>query len=258
MKFIKKFFTVLFFIVGILCFIYTFAMYFTGYGGNLSFVWLIPAVLGVLWAGMLSGKINLRKWQKRVMLYILAPIIVLFLVVEVIIFSGFFEKPKEEPEYIVVLGATVHESGPCYILRQRLKEAEKWANTYEDAMIVVTGGQGETEPFTEGSEMKKYLVEKLAISEERIYVEEESKNTYENMRFTGELLAKKDESFSYENTPILIVTNDFHMYRSIQIAKKTGYEKVSGAPSGTYIFLFPHYMVREFCSILKNFVLGRM
>ena len=68
----------------------------------------------------------------------------------------------------------------------------------------------------------------------------------------------EDENFSYENTPILIVTNDFHMYRSIQIAKKTGYEKVSGAPSGTYIFLFPHYMVREFCAILKNFVLGRM
>lgn len=258
MNFIKRFLAVLLFIVGILCFVYTFAMYFTGFGGILSFVWLIPAVLGVLWAGMLEGKITLRKWQKRMMLYILTPIIVFFLVIEVIIFSGFFEKPKEEPKYIVVLGATVRESGPCYILRQRLKEAKKWANTYEDAMIVVTGGQGETEPFTEGSEMKRYLVEELAISEDRIYVEEESKNTYENMKFTGELLAKKDETFSYENTPILVVTNDFHMYRSLQIAKKAGYEKVSGAPSGTYIFLFPHYMVREFGSILKNYVLGRM
>jgi uncharacterized SAM-binding protein YcdF (DUF218 family) len=233
-------------------------MYFAGFGGNLSFVWLIPAALGVLWAGMLYGKITLRKWQKRMMLYILTPIIVFFLVIEIIIFSGFFEKPKEEPDYIVVLGTTVYESGPCYLLRQRLQEAVKWAKTYEDAMLVVTGGQGETEPFTEGSEMKRYLVEELGISEDRILVEEESKNTYENMRFTGELLKKEDENFSYENTPILVVTNDFHMYRSIQIAQKAGYEKVSGAPSGTYIFLFPHYMVREFCAILKNYVLGRM
>ena len=159
MNFIKKILTGLCLTVGILCFIYVFAMYFSGFGGFLSFIWLIPAVLGFLWAGMLTKKIVLRKWQKRLMIYILIPVIVLFLVVEAIIFSGFFEKPKEEPEYIVVLGATVRESGPCYLLRQRLKEAAKWADSYENAKLVVTGGQGETEPFTEGSEMKRYLIE---------------------------------------------------------------------------------------------------
>lgn len=258
MNFIKKFSTVLLLIVGILCFFYTFAMYFTGFGGFLSFVWLIPAVLGILWAGMLAGKITLRKWQKRTMWYVLTPIIVFFLVVEVIIFSGFFEKPKEEPEYIVVLGTTVYEHGPCYLLRQRLKEATKWANSYEDAKIVVTGGQGQTEPFTEGSEMKRYLIEEMGIDGSRIIVEEASLNTYENMTFTGAILEEGDSEFSYESTPILVVTNDFHLYRAMKIAKKAGFQNVSGAPSGTYIYLFPHYMVREFCAILKNTVLGRM
>lgn len=255
---IKKFSIALFITIGILCFFYTFAMYFTGFGGFLSFVWLIPAFLGFLLAGMLMGKITLRKWQKRLMMYVLIPIVLLFLVVETIILSAFFEKPKEEPGYIIVLGTTVYEDGPCYLLRQRLKEAVKWADTYEDAKIVVTGGQGETEPFTEGSEMKRYLVEELGVLEERIIVEEASVNTYENMKFTGEILESADENFSYESTPVLVVTNNFHMYRSIQIAKKAGYENVSGAPSGTYIFLFPHYMVREFCAILKNLALGRM
>ena len=257
-NFIKKSVAILLVAIGILCFFYTFAMYFTGFGGFLSFVWLIPAFLGILWAGMLAGKINLRKWQKRAMWYVLTPIIVFFLVVEVIIFSGFFEKPKEEPEYIVVLGTTVYEDGPCYLLRQRLKEAVKWANTYENAKIVVTGGQGETEPFTEGAEMKRYLIEELGVFKERILVEEASVNTYENMKFTGELLEKEDENFSYEKTSVLVVTNNFHMYRAMKIAKKAGYENVSGAPSGTYIYLFPHYMVREFCAILKNLALGRM
>lgn len=255
---IKKFSIALFITIGILCFFYTFAMYFTGFGGFLSFVWLIPAFLGFLLAGMLMGKITLRKWQKRLMMYVLIPIVLLFLVVETIILSAFFEKPKEEPGYIIVLGTTVYEDGPCYLLRQRLREAVKWADTYEDAKIVVTGGQGETEPFTEGSEMKRYLVEELGVLEERIIVEEASVNTYENMKFTGEILESTDENFSYESTPVLVVTNNFHMYRSMQIAKKAGYENVSGAPSGTYIFLFPHYMVREFCAILKNLALGRM
>lgn len=257
-NFIKKFITILLVLVGVVCFFYAFAMYFSGFGGFLSFVWLIPAALGFLLAGVLAGKITLRKWQKRLMIYVLIPIIVIFLVVELIIFSAFFEKPKEEPAYIVVLGTTVYEHGPCYLLRQRLKEAAKWAETYEDAKIVVTGGQGETEPFTEGSEMKRYLIEELDISEDRIIVEEVSLNTFENMTFTGAILEKEDESFSYENTPILVVTNNFHMFRAMQIAKKAGFENVSGAPSGTYIYLFPHYMVREFCAILKNLAMGRM
>lgn len=258
MNITKKISTALLFTVGIVCLFYAFAMYFTGFGGFLSFVWLIPAVLGCLWAGMLAGKVTLRKWQKRAMWYILTPIIVFFLVVEVVIFSGFFEKPNEEPRYIVVLGTTVYEDGPCYLLRQRLKEAVKWADIYENATIVVTGGQGETEPFTEGTEMKRYLVEELGVSEDRVLVEEASMNTYENMKFTGKLLEKEDEKFSYEETPVLVVTNNFHMYRSIKIAEKAGYSNVAGAPAGTYIFLFPHYMVREFCAILKNLALGRM
>lgn len=257
-NFIKKIAQILLLFVGAVCFFYAFAMYFTGFGGFLSFVWLMPAFLGVLWAGMLAGKITLRKWQKRLMIYVLIPIIVIFLVVELIIFSAFFEKPKEEPGYIVVLGTTVYEHGPCYLLRQRLKEAAKWADIYPDAKIVVTGGQGETEPFTEGSEMKRYLIEELSISEDRIIVEEASMNTFENMTFTGKILEKEDDEFSYENTPILVVTNNFHMYRAMQIAKKAGFENVSGAPSGTYVYLFPHYMVREFCAILKNLAMGRM
>lgn len=257
-QFMKRISIVLLILVAIVCLVYTFALYFTGFGGFLSLVWLFPSALGLLLAGMLAGKIRLKKWQKRLMLYVLIPIIVVFLIVEMIIFSGFLEKPKEEPQYIVVLGTTVYEHGPCYLLRQRLSEAAKWANVYPEATIVVTGGQGATEPFTEGSEMKRYLVEELGISADRILVEETSMNTYENMTFSGAIIEEVDENFSYESTPVLLVTNNFHMYRAMQIAKKAGFEELSGAPSGTYIYLFPHYMVREFFAIIKNLAMGRM
>lgn len=257
-SFRKKFIIALLLFVGVVCFFYTVALYFSGFGGILSAVWLAPCFLCILFAGMLAKKITLKAWMKKMMIYILLPIVVIFLIVEMIIVSGFFEKPKSEPEYIVVLGTTVYEHGPCYLLRQRLKEAAKWANEYEDAVIVVTGGQGKTEPFTEGSEMKRYLIEELGISADRIVVEEASMNTYENMIFSGEILDKEFEDFSYEDSSILVVTNNFHMFRALQIAKKAGFENVCGAPSGTYIYLFPHYMVREFFSIAKNLVLGRM
>lgn len=258
MKLIKKFLFPFFLAAGVVCFLYAIVMFVSGFGGYLSFVWMIPAVLSVLFAFMARGKVTLKRWQKRMMWIVLLPIVCFFLTVELIIGSAFFEKPDEEPEYIVVLGTTVYESGPCYLLRQRLLETAKWADVYKDAKIVVTGGRGKTEPFTEGGEMKRYLVEELGIEKERILVEEASVNTYENMTFAGEILKKEDPNFSYEKTPVLVVTNNFHMYRALKIAQKAGYENLSGAPSGTYPLLFPHYMVREFCAILKNMVLGRM
>lgn len=255
---IEKFIVELLLFVGTACFLYAIGMFCSGFGGWLSFIWFIPAALGILLAAMIRGKVTLKKWQIRMMLYILVPVIAFFLIVEMIIFSGFFEKPKEEPKYIVVLGTTVYEHGPCYLLRQRLEEAAKWAERYPDAKIIVSGGQGEAEPFTEGSEMKRYLVDKLKVADNRILVEEASLNTYENMTFSGCILEKEDEMFSYENTPVLVVTNNFHMYRALKIAKKAGFENVSGAPAPTYFGVFPHYMVREFCAILKNTAMGRM
>lgn len=255
---LKRILSIVLIIVGVLCLIYGVGMYLSGFGGWLSFIWFVPAALAFLWAEMIKGKVTLKKWQIRTMWYILIPIITVFLIVEAIIFSGFFEKPKEEPAYIVVLGTTVYKHGPCYLLRQRLEEANEWANRYPNAKIIVTGGQGETEPFSEGSEMKRYLVEVLGVSKDRVLVEEASLNTYENMTFSGQILEKEDEAFSYEDTPVLVVTNNFHMYRALKIAKKAGFENLSGAPAPTYFGVFPHYMVREFCAILKNLALGRM
>lgn len=245
-------------LLGIICTIYGIFLYFTGFGGNLSFVWLIPAFFCFFSCGILSKKIVLRKWMKYVMLYVFLPIFCIFLITECIIFSGFFEKPSAEPEYIIVLGTTVYKSGPCYLLRQRLQKAADLSKEYEEAIIVVTGGQGKTEPFPEGTEMKRYLVESLGIPEEKIYVEKESMNTFENLTLTGEILEEEFENFSYEKSSVLVVTNNFHMYRAKQIAKKAGYQNISGAPAETLVYLFPHYMVREFFSIAKNLVLGRM
>ncbi len=257
-KRIKTIISILLIILGVVCGIYAVLLYLSGFGGMLSFVWLVPCLLCFFVVAVLKDKIQFKKWMKRMMLYVVVPIVTVFVVVELIILSGFFQKPKTAPDYIVVLGTTVYDHGPCYLLRQRLKEGAKWADEYQEAKIVVTGGQGPTEPFTEGSEMKRYLVEELGVDATRILVEEESMNTYENMTFTGKMLEDTDTNFSYEDSSILVVTNNFHMFRAMQITKKAGFENISGAPSGTYIYLFPHYMVREFFSIAKNLVLGRM
>ena len=114
----------------------------------------------------------------------------------------------------------------------------------------MSGGQGYNEPFTEAQGMYDYLTAR-GIAPERIRREENSTNTVENIRFSRQLL-QPDE------TKIGIVTNDFHVYRSVAIAGKCGLADAVGiaAPSGRYYL--PNNMLREAFGIIKDRLAGHL
>ena len=47
-----------------------------------------------------------------------------------------------------------------------------------------------------------------------------------------------------------IVTNNFHVYRGIKLAKRVGYKDVNGIPAGSDPVLFLNYLVREFFAVV--------
>lgn len=51
-----------------------------------------------------------------------------------------------------------------------------------------------------------------------------------------------------------IVTNNFHVYRSVQIAKEQGLEGVCGIAADCNVWYLPNNILRECGSILKFFV----
>ena len=61
---------------------------------------------------------------------------------------------------------------------------------------------------------------------------------------------------SIKSTSVIIVTNDFHALRGVQIAKKAGFKQVEsiGAPSST--IMKPHYYTREILSWIKLGILS--
>ena len=243
--------TAFFVILGIVCIIYCLCILFAGYGTKFFLVWGVFGVLSILWGKY--GKRFLTHMPpvlKKIFACLVLTGIVLFVIVEGMIISGFFAGGSKNLDYILVLGAQLKESGPSYVLQLRLDEAYGYLIENEDTKVIVSGGQGSNEPDTEAQGMYDYLIGK-GIAPERILLEGLSKNTNENIRFSSALIDPKTDSVG-------IVTSNFHVFRALHLAKASGYEKVCGIAAGSHPGFLPNNMLREFFGIVKDFLAGNM
>lgn len=164
-----------------------------------------------------------------------------------IIGTEFTATGTKDLEYIIVLGAQVRKDGPSVALKYRLDKAIEYLNENPDTMCIVSGGKGANEPFSEAEGMSEYLL-KNGVEKERIILEDKSTNTAENLKYSKILLKQ-----SYEN--VGIVTNNFHMFRAIQIAKKQGLSNVCGIAADSNVLYLPNNVLRECLAILKDWVM---
>ena len=173
--------------------------------------------------------------------------ILIFLAAEGCIISGMAQSGKGSCDYLIVLGAQVKGTRVSRALKQRLDRAAEYLRENPKALVIVSGGQGSGEDITEAEAMEEYLLE-AGIGQERIRKEEESVNTVQNIRFSRELMEGEEPSVG-------IVSNDFHIFRAVHIAKAQGID-ASGIPAPTEIFMRPHYMTREAFALVKDLLRG--
>ncbi len=166
------------------------------------------------------------------------------------IFDHFSEEGKPALDYIIVLGAQVWEDGPSVVLKYRLDAANTYLEENPDTKCIVSGGQGYNEPFTEAEGMAKYLIEH-GISAERILLEDQSTNTVENVRYSQRLMETTYKSVG-------IVTNNFHLYRAVEIAKKQGLQGVCGIAAKSTPLYLPNNLLRECIGVMKDWVMGHL
>ena len=114
-------------------------------------------------------------------------------------------------------------------------------------MCIVSGGKGANEPFSEAESMAEYLL-KNGIEKSRIILEDKSTNTVENIRNSKALM-----DMSYRN--VGIVTNNFHMFRAVQIAKAQGLKGVCGIAANSSVLYLPNNVLRECGGILKDWMM---
>lgn len=172
-----------------------------------------------------------------------------FLIVQTLIVSGSKVNSNEKVEYIIVLGAGIRGDEPSIELRNRLDMAIETFKENEQGKIVVCGGKGSDQSFSEAYVMEKYLVEN-GIDKSSILKEDRSTNTYENIENANSIIKSIDNR---ENIKVGVVTNDFHVYRSKLIAKKLGLESV-GIPAKTPLYITPNHYMKEYFSLIFYWV----
>lgn len=238
--------------LGIICLLYFIVLIaYTGFTNLFYCIWLPIGIMFLIFARMAKTG-TVRRMPKRLKILcgtVIAAGAAVFLFVEGLILSGFYSTPSEEPDYLIVLGAHVKNGRPSRALAKRLDAAFDYASEHENVIVIVSGGQGGNEETTEGYVMGKYLEEK-GLERERIILEEKSTSTVENLRFSKEL--------TKDGARIAVVSNDFHIYRAVHLAREAGFEDPQGLSARDDIRTLPANMMREFFGVVKDRVCGNM
>lgn len=157
-------------------------------------------------------------------------------------------KPQKS-DVMVVLGCQARGETPSLMLEYRLNKALDLYKKGYAGYIIASGGQGKDETYSEAYVMKNWL-KKHGVDESKIIEEEESTSTFENLNFSKKIM--KDRNFK----TAIIVSSDFHMFRSLKLAQRLDI-KAYGAPSRTVEYLKFYYYSREILSVVKSFIFDR-
>lgn len=244
----------LFCAAGVLCLLYfIFLLVRLGTSVKFTYFWLIAAFgfggmgLTLCFAKGVLGR--LPRWLRFLVEGIVAVGCAVFIFVEAILII-WGNKSAGEADYVIILGAKVNGTSPSLILKARLDTAVTYLKQFPDAKVIVSGGQGADEGISEAECMYRYLVD-AGIAKERIIQENQSTNTRENLEFSARFLDRREDS-------VVIITSDFHVFRSVKIAEKMGFTKVTGHAAPSLWHLVPTNYTREFLAVVKDFLLGNI
>ena len=240
------------FLIGVLCVLYGLMVFLIRSGTVFFAVWLLLGGFLLLW-GLLVQIHFFDRIPKSLRVFLISAMLVsalIFLLCEGFVLRGFGSRAPADVDYLIVLGAQVRESGPSVVLKYRLDAAADYLRTNESTLCIVTGGQGANEPVPEGTAMKQYLTE-CGIDESRIIVEDQARNTVQNIQFSMQLLPSPDAS-------VALVTNNFHVSRALALAKKQGLVNSSAVSAPSDPLFLPNNMFREFFGLVKDFTAGNL
>ena len=123
--------------------------------------------------------------------------------------------------------------------------------------MLVSGGQGDDEPRSEASAMAEYLVE-AGVPEGDVLREDRSTTTAENLRYSTEVLTRRDVELVRAprwrlgaGGPVVVVTSNYHALRTATLMRTAGLPgHVVGAPTAGYFW--PSATIREYLALLRD------
>ena len=160
------------------------------------------------------------------------------------------KKPAGD-ETLIILGCEIMGEKPSLMQVERLEAALKYLKKYPDTCAVCSGGKGKNEKVSEAYAMKKWLCEH-GIDEKRIYMEDASTTTLENIRFSKVIMEQ-----NHLNMKAAVCTNEFHLYRAVCMAQSEGLS-CSALSARTAWWLLPTFYVRELYAVVFHRLRGQL
>jgi len=159
--------------------------------------------------------------------------------------------PELNAGHILILGCGFRKDGTLPpLLRGRVDRAiafwkEQREKTGRTAILMPSGGQGPDECMAEAEAMRRYLLSQ-GIPEQYIRPEARSRNTYQNMAFSKELIGPRDAG-----EKVVFSTTNYHVFRSGVWANLAGLP-AEGVGSRTKWWFWPNAFMRECVGLLQN------
>lgn len=234
-------------IIGVFCLIY-YLLLKKKYGKNIRF-WLLLFILILIRSGIVLF-INYMGYTYSSRTYLIVHSICLGIVVYIIgigvlIIYNAFKKCPKGMDYLIIHGARTGTR----VLNNRIKVAYNYLLENPNTIVIGTGGQGKDEDMPEGIYIHNYLVDK-GISEDRILVEDKSRDTIENLLYSAKLIE------DIKNKKIALVSDDYHIYRCRMTAKKYLGIKTYSIPAHSVRLSLIDSIVRELLSTIYHFIKG--
>lgn len=192
--------------------------------------------------------------MKKLLKYIIIVLVIIFIIVTGINFyvkSATKKLILNEDEYsqltdvdcILVLGAGIWGDKPSPMLEDRLNEAISLYKNGISSKIIMSGDHGKTD-YDEVNTMKNYAIQQ-GIPSEDIFMDHAGFSSYESMYRAKEIFGANK---------IVIVTQNYHLYRSLYIARQLGIDAYGvGADPRRYVGE-TYRELREILARNKDFV----
>ena len=145
------------------------------------------------------------------------------------IYSFGNENEVANADAAVVLGASAWNDRPSPVFRERINHGIWLYRNGYVKYLIFTGGKGRNAAFSESFVAKDYA-QKNGVAGGRIFIEEESLTTFENILYARDIIRRNGFG------SVIIVSDPMHMKRAVTIAKDLGL-KVYSWPTPTTMYV---------------------
>ena len=151
---------------------------------------------------------------------------------------------KMNKTIVIIMGSAVLPDGrPGPALRRRVNAALKLQGEFEDLIFILSGGIVKNRPCSEAEAMRALLIE-AGVNGERIFMEDKSKNTLQNVINSVRIIRQFPATSN-----VIVCSDDYHILRCRLLLYLMGistfYHPMPGARKEAGWMRWMYFCVRE-------------